>query len=298
MPHTDTLDDFSTALNARIRSARPLIAEIRAGRRTRSGTVWRRSVVVTSEQTLPDADEFEVVHAEGTTHGKIAGRDKGTNLALIALDHPVSPTLRVAAEAEVGTLALALGADGYGGATANLGVVSLAAPAWHSRAGGKIDRRIHLDLRLSYAHEGGPVLDAAGNLLGISTLGPHGQAIVIPSSTVERTIDPLLSDGRIARGWLGVALQTVAVPEALHAMAGQQSGLMVMSIVSDGPADSAKVLVGDIILQLSGMPISRLRQLAERLGPESVGKTFELKLIRAGALATASVAVAARPKDS
>ena len=293
----DALTELSTALAARTRAARPLVAEIRAGRAVRTGTLWRDGVVVASEQALPDADSFDVVHAQGRTRARLAGRDKGTNVAVLALDGTASAAELKVAEPQVGALAQAIGADGYGGTTSRLGAISLVGPAWHSRVGGRIDRRILLDVTLSNSDEGGPVLDSSGDLLGISTLGPNGRVLVIPASTIERAIDPLLSQGRIARGWLGLGLQTVAVPDALRGASGQDSGLMVMSVAADSPAASAGIVLGDTILQLSGAPVARLRQLAERLGPESVGQSIELNLIRAGTVVSTTVKIAARPND-
>ena len=140
-----------------------------------------------------------------------------------------------------------------------LGAVHSVGPAWHSRAGGRIDRRIALDIRLEGGEEGGPVLDAAGGLLGISTLGPRRRVLVIPAATVERVLEPLLTTGRIARGWLGAAVQPVLVPEALRAEAGQSLGLMIIGVTRDGPAAQAGILMGDILIA-STAPASAARR--------------------------------------
>ncbi len=294
----DALIELSAATAARARAARPLVAEIRSGEATtRSGTLWRADIVVASEQSLPKTETFEIVHAGGTAKATLAGRDAGTNVAVLKLDQPASAALPGPVDAVPGALALAYGADGNGGTTARLGVVNLVGPAWHSRAGGKIDARVHLDMQLSHAEEGGPVLDASGNLLGISTLGPRGRVLVIPAATVARVIDPLLANGHIARGWLGLALQPVVVPDSLRTAADQESGLMVMSTVADGPAALAGVVAGDIVLQIAGVPVTHLRRLSEQLGPDSVGRQLELKLIRAGAITSVSATITARPKD-
>src|SRR6202021_4487 len=108
--------------------------------------------------------------------------------------------------------------------SARLGTVNLVGGEWHSRRGGLIDRRIVLDIGLAHREEGGPVLDAAGGFLGMSTFGPRGQVIAIPFATIARVVPQLARDGRIARGWLGVALQAVAVPDALRETAEQSSG--------------------------------------------------------------------------
>src|SRR4029077_21181698 len=86
------------------------------------------------------------------------------------------------ADPALGALVLTLAADARGAPLVRLGIVRSLGPAWHSRGGGRIDRRITLDLHLSGAEEGGPVVDAAGALLGMSTAGPRGRALVIPAS--------------------------------------------------------------------------------------------------------------------
>jgi S1-C subfamily serine protease len=168
-------------------------------------------------------------------------------------------------------------------------------PAWHSRAGGRIDRRIGLDLRLGRGEEGGPVVDAAGGLLGISTLGPRRRVLVIPTATVERVLEPLLTLGRIARGWLGAAVQPVMVPDELQETAGHAQGLMILGVTGGGPVAQAGVLLGDILLALDGAALGGATRLAELLGPEAVGKQVELRLIRAGQAQSLNVIVGERP---
>jgi len=172
--------------------------------------------------------------------------------------------------------------------------VNLAGAEWHSSRGGLIDRRIVLDLRLAHREEGGPVLDATGGCLGMSTFGPLGQVIAIPTATVERIVPLLLRDGRIARGWLGVALQAVAVPDALRETAEQPSGLMVMSVVEGGPAAQAGIVAGDIILSVDGTSTHRFRRIARLFGSDSIGKKVDLRLIRSGAVITVQATIAER----
>ena len=151
-----------------------------------------------------------------------------------------------------------------------------------------------LDLRLARREEGGPVLDAAGGCLGMSTFGPRGQVIAIPTATIERVVPQLARDGRIARGWLGVALQAVAVPDALRETAEQSSGLMVMSVVEGGPAAQAGIVAGDIILSVDGTPAHRFRKIARHFGADSIGRKSDLRLIRSGAVITVQTTIAER----
>src|SRR5262249_59625566 len=138
------------------------------------------------------------------------------------------------AEPHPGALVLAFGAQDAN-VSVRLGVIHSVGPAWHSRAGGRIDRRVTLEMTLSAREEGGPVLDAAGGILGISTLGPRRRVLVIPSSTVDAVIEPLLSKGRVERGWLGVALQPGLVPEGLQSEARVPRGVVVIGLSQSGP---------------------------------------------------------------
>jgi S1-C subfamily serine protease len=265
------------------------------GHRMRSGTLWRKDVVVASEQQFPDIGDAKVTLADGSAFtARVAGRDPGTNVVALRLDGTPDPGPLSAGEPQPGGLALALGADDSGIAV-RLGIIHSVGPSWHSRAGGRIDRRITLDIGVTRSEEGGPVLDPGGGLFGISTLGPRGRVLVIPASTVEGVLDPLLAKGRVERGWLGLALQPVLVPEALQAEAGQSQGLMVMSVSKDGPAARASLHAGDILVKIAGESVTSPRAVAQYLGPDSVGKQVELHLIRADKPLSISVTVGIRP---
>ncbi len=293
---TELLEQFSTALADRVAAAAPCVVAIGTGRRHVSGILWRPDVVVTSAQELPDRTDFNLRRAGTEMTARLAGRDAGTNIALLRLAQPIDAALPAAASAppRVGSLALLVGADDTGAPTARLGMMHATGPEWHSQAGGRIDALLRLDLRLG-TDEGGPVLDPAGGLLGMSTAGPRRRALVIPVATIQRVLDPLLAEGRIARGWLGVGLQPVMVPESLREAAGRDSGMMVVSLADGGPAAAAGVLPGDIMLDLDGTPVRRARALAAAMGPDRIGQGVTLRLLRAGALQTLSVIIAARP---
>lgn len=291
----DLIDQISDAFADHVAAVAPGVVAVATGRRPASGILWRADVVVTSEQMLPDAAEFAVRQGGVEQVAKLAGRDPGTNIALLRLPRPAEAVLPAQAAApRVGALALMVGAASAAGATARLAMVHEVGPEWHSQAGGRIEALLRLDARIG-GDEGGPVLDRAGRLLGMSTAGPRRRTLVIPAATIDRVIDPLLAEGRIARGWLGVGLQPVAVPDSLRAVAGRDGGMMVVNLASGGPAAQAGVLPGDILLALDGTPVRRMRALSAALGPEQIGRPVSLSLLRAGALQTLAVVVAPRP---
>lgn len=294
---TDQLVQFSDALAARVESTKPTAVAIRlAHERFVTGIVWQSDVVVASEQSLPRREEFEVVMTGGTvTTAKVAGRDSSTNIAVLRPQAPLASSSITTSEARAGAIVIAIGADGTGGASARLGIVNIVGPEWHSSRGGLIDRRIALDVRLARSEEGGPIFDAAGSCIGMSTFGPRGQVLVIPAATIDRIVPTLLKDGRVVRGWLGVALQAVAVPDALRETVDQSSGLMVMSVVENGPAAQAGIVAGDIILSVDGTSTRRFRKIARHFGSENIGRKAELRVIRSGAVITVKTTIAERP---
>lgn len=290
---------FSQALEAQVAAARGLAVAVRnSSHRHISAMLWQPDAVVTSEQAVGDREEYEVVTASGATaKARIAGRDSGTNVLVLRTETPLAATTPPRADARVGSLALALGADAEGAPIARLGLVSEVSPQWYSRAGGRIEQRIALDIRLGRTEEGGPVLDTDGALLGMSTLGPPGVVLAIPVATLERVVPQLLRDGQVARGWLGLGLQPVAIPEPLRDAAGQTTGMMVMSIAEGGPGGVAGVKAGDILLTIDGTSLRGVRRVIARLDDASVGKTLELRLIRGGEVLALSLSITARPRQ-
>jgi S1-C subfamily serine protease len=293
------LGALSDLLVARFAAARDSVAALRLSDGAHLGAiVWQQDVLLTSEQSLPGRDTLEAVLADGSAvSGKLAGRDPSTNVAVIRLDRAVQAPKLSASVPQVGALVIAAGADGGGQASARLGMVNAVGPEWHSMRGGRIEARIQLDIRLAASEEGGPAFDAAGGWLGMTTFGPRGQVLVIPAATVERVAPALLASGRVPRGWLGVALRPVAVPDELREAAGEATGLMVMSLSPEGPAAKAGVVAGDIILSVDGTPARRLRNVLAHLGGESVGNSVSLRLIRGGAVSAVAATITERPEE-
>jgi S1-C subfamily serine protease len=295
----DVLAKLSASLAARAEAAARITIGIRLPSGAHlSGTLWRSDVVVTSEQSLPQLDEYDVAAAdERTSTAAAVGRDRGTNVAALRLAQPLPFAATERAEPQTGAIALAFGADAAGAVTTRLAAVHSVGPKWHSRAGGTIERRIVLDARLGPAEEGGPVLDAAGLLIGMSTFGPSGQVLVIPTATIERVLPQLLAHGHVARGWLGLALQPVAVPDALQEAAGQSRAMMVMSLAKDGPGATAGIQPGDLLLSIAGQPASGFRKLAAALDADKVGTEVDVRVLRGAAIEQLNATIASRPQS-
>ncbi|HET8997803.1 MAG TPA: S1C family serine protease, partial [Acetobacteraceae bacterium] len=210
MSDAATVTALSRVLSDYVARTAPSLVSIRAGRSGTSGFVWRPGLIVTAEEPLPEEDSFAVVTAAGETlTAQRAGRDPSTDIALLRVNRTDLPTVSLSSvPVTAGTLALAIGAE-EGAPTAAFGVVSRSTGAWRSLRGGEIDARVELDVRLRRSAEGGLVLDAAGQAIGMAVLGPRRRTLVVPSATIERVANTLATHGRIARGYLGLGMQPV-----------------------------------------------------------------------------------------
>jgi serine protease DegQ len=266
-----------------------------------SGVHWRPGVVVTADHALKRDEEISVTLPDGrTVAATLAGRDPGTDLAVLRLAESGWPTAGFcdAGLLRVGHMVLAVGRSMQGGLMASVGVISSIGGAWRSWRGGQVDRLIRLDLALYAGLSGSPLVTVEGQIAGINTSGlSRTAALTIPASTVGRVTEELLKTGRIARGYLGVGLHPVRLPEHLRSKLNLtgQGGVIVLSVQPGGAADNAGVVIGDIIVALNGSPVSDTDDVQAALGPESVGKSLPLSIIRGASPIGLAVTVGERP---
>ncbi|MBD1892777.1 trypsin-like peptidase domain-containing protein [Coleofasciculus sp. FACHB-SPT9] len=265
-----------------------------------SGIHWRPGIIVTSDETIKREEEITVTLPDGrTVPVTILGRDASTDVAVLKLENIEFPVAEIgdAATLKVGHLALALGRGTENGVSASMGVVSAIGDAWRSMSGGSIDRFVRLDLTLYSGFSGGPMVDAAGKVAGMNTSGPRNMALTIPASTVNRVVNQLLSKGRIARGYLGLGMQPVRLPDTLKSALSLASngGVIVVNVEPNGPADKAGVLIGDVLVAIDGNPVSDTENVQAMLGTESVGKSLKVQMIRGGAPLEVTLIVGERP---
>jgi len=284
----------SEALAALVeRTAKAVVAVQHGGHRTVSGIHWRSGVIVTAEEVLEQDKDIVVTLPGGRqVPATLAGRDPTTDVAVlrIAADGLAVAEMADAATLRAGHLVLVIG-DYAGAPLAGLGTVAYVGGAWHSMRGGAIDSLLRLDLALNPAAEGGALVDMHGRVLGMVVTGPRRRVLAIPGSTIERSVDQLLAKGYVGRGYLGAGLQHVRVAGE----SGHRAGVLVMSIDPQGPAVRAGLVVGDIITAWNDTPVERTRDVMRLLGPDSVGKSVSLKLLRGGVPHTLTITIGERP---
>jgi S1-C subfamily serine protease len=281
-------------------AASSIVAVHGGSRWSSSGIHWRSGVIVTAEERLEGDDNIKVTLPGGRlVEAALAGRDPTTDVAVLRFQPDGLPIASIADRSlRPGHIVLAVG-NYEGGPLAALGIIAIAGGPWHSARGGTIDSLIRLDLALSPAAEGGALIDAQGHVVGMAVLGPRRRALAIPGLTINRAVDQLLARGHVFRGYLGVSLQPVK-REREPASNGSQSlgggrGVLVVGLDPDGPSARAGTLVGDIVTAWDGRPIDRVREIMRLLGPESVGRTVDLSLIRGGTPVALKVVIGERP---
>jgi S1-C subfamily serine protease len=283
---------LSSAVAGVVVRATPAIVSVHSHRSRASGFVWKTNFVVTADEALADEGEISIELSDGTVRpGKIAGRDHTTDVALLRIDAKENgkdiPPIKLSPSVPMlGSLSVVVAAE-RGVPAAALGTVSLVGGRWRSLRGGEIDARIELDVRLRHNHQGGLVLDASGDAIGMAVLGPR-RVIVIPAATIERVAGRLETHGKIARGYLGVGLQPVKLDDGV--------GAMVMNVDKSGPSAAAGIRQGDVIVGWNGDKISGVRPLLQALGPDSVESVAEVAVRRAGELMRFNVTIAERPE--
>lgn len=294
---TNLSDDLSNAVAAAARS----VVTVHGGRRFgASGVVWRPGVVVTADHALEQDDEIGVTLPDGTRAGaRLAGRDGSTDLAILKIETTSVPAAERAPNdgLRIGHVVIAVARPGGDGPSASMGVMSALSDSWTTWRGGRVDRFIRADLTLYPGFSGGPLVDTAGRLIGINTSGlTRHWSVALPPSTVDRVADALLTKGRVARGYLGVGLQPVRVPESIARMLQlpRTGGAIVVGVEPGGPADRGGIMIGDVLVGIDGAPVSDVEDVHGLLGPDKVGAPASLRIIRAGALTQASVTIGER----
>jgi S1-C subfamily serine protease len=284
------LKDFSEATTAIVQAAAKRVVAI-DGRDWggSSGIILKPGIVVTAEEALERDDEVDVVLPDGqAVKATVAGRDPTTDVAVLRISGSDVAEPKAAALPLPGAIVIGVGRVGKD-VVAAIGTIALVGEAWQSSQGGLIDARLRADITLRRATEGGALVDAEGNLIGMAVFGPRRRVLAIPHSTVLRATEHVLLHGSVTRGYVGVNVQPVA------ADAGSETGAIVVGLDSQGPARKAGIIIGDIVVTWNGEPVTGTRSIIERLGPASVGQTAKLGLSRAGNPIEVTMTVAARP---
>jgi S1-C subfamily serine protease len=251
-------------------------------RRPLSGLLYAADLVLTASHGVEREEDIQILLPDGSeTSAVLAGRDPGTDLALLRLPGAVQVAAAqpAAQGARVGMLVAAVGRPSREGIQASLGMINAAGSGLRTQ-GGVLAQYLVTDAVPLPGFSGGPLVDLAGGILGVNTSGlARGAALVIPAGAAWQAAATLAQYGHVRRGYLGIRSQVVELPAG--ALAGQTTGLLVVGVEPDGPAGGA-LMVGDIITGLDGQPVADHDDLLARLSGEVVGKEAAVAVLRGG----------------
>jgi S1-C subfamily serine protease len=293
-PNLSTLSDqFADA----IASAGQAIVAINVEHCGTSGVYWQDGIIVTVEHAIHRDEEVTITLADGrTTTATVVGQDNSTDLAVLRLSESGLPTPPLSmAPLRVGQLVLAAGRSGSN-LIASMGMIGRFGGSWRSWQGGEIDQLIRPVLISSWGLAGSILLDSQGQMIGINTQGPRHMTLTLPNTTIQRVVNQLLQTGRIARGYLGIGMQTIPISERLveSLKLSDAEGVMLLSVEAGSPADQAGLLIGDVLIALDAQPITDVGDVRLMLTPERVGQSLTARLIRGGSIVEVMVTVGER----
>ncbi|MDQ2908157.1 MAG: S1C family serine protease [Candidatus Eremiobacteraeota bacterium] len=272
-------------------------------RRDASGIAWDEHHLVTVDHALEREDDIELRTAGGATvSANLVGRDPSTDIAVLQTATTLTPARRADPHRfAVGNLVLAVGRDEDGEPGASFGIISSLDGPWRTWRGGNVDRFIRPDVNVYRGLSGGALVDATGDLIGMNTWGlSRRTALTLPTTTLERIVRELTTAGRVRRGYLGVALQTVRVPESLRAARSltQRQAALVVDVAVGGPAEGAGILLGDVVLALGDVTVEDGDDLQRALSGIDIGSHQIVRVLRGGGeTREVHVTVGERPRD-
>jgi serine protease Do len=263
--------------------------------------------ILTANHVVENADKVKVSLASGEKEfdAKVIGTDPATDTAVLKVDGKNLPAITLANsdKLEVGDVVLAVG-NPYGvGQTVTMGIVSAL-----GRGGFGINNYedfIQTDASINVGNSGGPLVDAEGRLVGINTWiisgsgGSQGLGFAVPSNMARFAMERLISDGKIARGYLGLYLQPDMTPElARQFNLPDVNGALVTTVEPDSPAGKAGFKEGDFVTEFNGQKIKDMRQLRLMVSQTAPGKKVTVRFLRDGKEKTTAVTLGELSKEA
>ena len=287
------LDAYSRAVAGAAEQVGPAVAhlEVEVGKRRGNGSGFAFTpdgLLLTNSHVVHGARRIQATFADGTSReADLIGDDPHTDTAVIRIGAANLPavTLGSSRSVRVGQLAIAIG-NPYGFQhTVTAGVVSALGRSLRTQSGRLVDDVLQTDAALNPGNSGGPLVDAGGEVIGVNTaIIPMAQGICFATAidTVKWVVVQLLRDGRVRRGYLGIAGANIALPRriARHFELSNLRTVRVESVEANGPARAAGLEVGDLIVAFDGATVEGIDSLHRLLTVERIGKPLPVSVIR------------------
>jgi S1-C subfamily serine protease len=283
--------------------------------------------ILTNNHVIEGASKVTVKlgDSEKTYDAEVVGTDPGTDVALLQVDAPkreIHPlTLGHSSEAEVGDPVVAIGNPFGLDRTVTSGIVSALQRDIQAPNGFSISHVIQTDAAINPGNSGGPLINAEGAVIGINAQiatggggnGNIGIGFAIPIDTVRSEIEALKTNGEVEHAFIGISGGTINAELAKALNLPVEEGVIVQSVVKDGPADKAGIeaggteaqingeqvrLGGDIITKVDGVKLKSMEQLVEIIQSHEPGDELKLTIFRGGEEKTAEVTLGNQPDSS
>ncbi|MCB9109735.1 MAG: trypsin-like peptidase domain-containing protein [Anaerolineales bacterium] len=265
-----------------------------------SGIAFAKDMILTAGHVVEREEDIKILLGDGKElTARLVGRDPGTDLAVLKLDSAsAAPASLAKSPARVGQFVLALGRPSSNGIETSFGTVNKIGGPVRTGRGGMLEQYIKTDIVSYPGFSGGPLINGEGELLGINTsgFGMGGEAITIPTDVAWKVAETLAKHGKIKRGFIGIRSQTVNLSTDVQSQLNreEETGLLVVGIEKDSPAEKAGMMIGDILVGVAGVAVEHHDELFTRLSGDVVGKPTPMEVLRGGVLQSLNVVVGER----
>lgn len=290
-----TWTSLSNDIAAAVEQAAPAIVQVYGRRRIAAGLVVAENLVLTPASV--DDEKVAVRLGNGqTAEGAALGRIGHMGLTVLRVDNLGLPPLAAGDEPKAGSLAVAVGRTWSGNVIAMLAPVAVVGGPLRTSRAGAIDRVIRIQQSPHGAINGGALIGDSGRALGIITsMDIRDTTVVIPASMAWPAAIQVAATGGTTQGFLGVSSMPVAIPDRQRAGRADASGLLISQVARQSPADSAGLLVGDIIVAFDRQAVRDGEELMTRLRGDRIGKAVPVTVLRGGSPVDVTVTVGERP---
>ncbi|MEA2682068.1 MAG: serine protease Do [Chloroflexota bacterium] len=289
----NNLKDYSDQLAAVVEKASASVVTVSARQgRAATGTVWEDGVVVTSSHAVVDEENITIRDADGDHAATLAGRDPGSDLAVLKVDGLKATPASRGGDVRPGNLVVAVGRPSE--LRASVGhVVSLESRQRGWRGG--LEGLVLSDAHLFQGFSGGPLVDAEGAVVAINSwYYGRGSTRSLTVAGADRLVKSLLAHGRVKKPYLGIGTQPVRLGAETAGKAGQEYGLMVIAVEAGSPAAAGGILQGDTVVGIGEQQVAGMRDLFRALQALEVDAEQTIKVVRAGELKDVKVTVGER----
>jgi S1-C subfamily serine protease len=279
------IQTLSTGLTAAVEAASAYTLTVDARRKfPASGIAYAADLVLTADHVVTRDEDIRIGLPDGKSlPATLAGRDPGSDLALLRLSEKSLIPAKTAKDPKIGQLVLALGRPSAAGMQASFGIVTAIGGPARTWRGGLLDQFLTTETVPYPGFSGGPLVDVSGSVLGLNTSGlTRGEALTIPVSVAWLIAESLAKHGTVKRGYLGVRTQPV------------EAGLLVLWLEKDGPAEKSGLMVGDILTKINAHALKDADDLFAALTSDTVGQSTAVEILRGGQPQTVNVTIGER----